>query len=130
VIDRIFSKIMQNSNIINLIISSSPFSQIDGKESVDLALVCAAFEQKVNLIFVDQGIFHLINNQDNSEFYDKNHDSQIKALEFYEIDQVYAEHESIQAFALTEGNLIESSQVINRKEINQMVASAQHTVTF
>ena len=51
--------IEENQTTISVIIHSPPFASIAGKEGVDLALVCAAFEQKVNLIFVGSGVLHL-----------------------------------------------------------------------
>ncbi len=121
---------MQNNLSINIIISSPPFSLIDGKEGVDLALVCAAFDQQVNLIFVDEGIFHLIDKQSAKNFMDKLHDKQLKALSFYDIDAIYAEIESLQKFNITTRNLLADTVMIDRAKINQLVSSAQQTVRF
>lgn len=121
---------MQNNLSINIIISSPPFGLIDGKEGVDLALVCAAFEQDVNLIFVDEGIFHLIKNQNGDYFADKLHDKQLNALAFYDIESLYAEKESLQRFDLAPTSLLTNTILIDRLKINQFISTAQKTVIF
>lgn len=113
-----------------IIISNPPFNAISGKEGVDLALVCAAFDHQVNLIFVDQGVLHLVNNQDGSFFLDKLHDKQLGALEYYEIENLYAENESLARFQLTNKDLLDSVKCISSTKIRQLVNSSTHTVNF
>lgn len=113
-----------------VIIETPPFSHIAGKEGVDLALVCAAFEQQVHLTFVDEGIFHLLNNQNENYFEDKLHDKQLKALEYYDIENIYVEYESMQRFGLVTENLIDTVKVITAQNINELCHTSQQTVTF
>ena len=122
--------IMQEQLTTSIVIASPPFSQIDGKEGVDLALVCAAFDHKVNLIFIEQGIFHLIEAQNEAFFDDKLQDKQLKALEFYDIEQIYVEQESLEILTLDSSQLIDSAKIISRATINQICRSGQATVTF
>ena len=114
----------------NIIISAPPFSQIDGKEGLDLALVCAAFEQTVNLIFVDAGVLHLLEGQDETGFADKFHDQQLQALEFYEIDTIYAERESVEHYSLFQSKLLDNVNIVPRDDIRLKCSSAKHTVIF
>ena len=122
---------MTNTNVkTTIIVSSPPFGQIDGKEGVDLALVCAAFELEVNLIFIDEGIFHLIEKQDEAGFSDKLHDKQLKALEFYDIDKIYVELESLARFSITSSSLLKNTQILSSEEINIKVSNSKNTVIF
>lgn len=111
-------------------ISSPPFSHIDGKEGLDLALVCAAFEQQVKLIFVDQGVLHLIDNQKSSAIDDKLHNKQLSALEFYDIEQIYAETESLKQYSLLEESLIANVTSLNRQAINKICINSQQVINF
>jgi tRNA 2-thiouridine synthesizing protein C len=113
-----------------IIIKSPPFGQIDGKEGVDLALVCAAFEIKVNLVFIDEGIFHLIKKQDESIFQDKYHDKQLKALEFYDINELYVELESLTRFSINSTKLLDNVQIVSSKGINKKISGSNNTVIF
>ncbi|TQV86499.1 sulfurtransferase complex subunit TusC [Aliikangiella coralliicola] len=122
---------MTNEQITTcIIIKSPPFSAIDGKEGIDLALVCAAFDQQVNLIFVEQGIFHLIKSQDSNCIDDKLHDKQLNAIEFYDIDKIYVESESLEKFHLTEKHLLSHVDCLPSSDIKTLCHSANQTVIF
>lgn len=120
----------ENQLTTSIIVHSAPFSTIAGKEGVDLALVCAAFEQKVNLIFVGSGVLHLSRNQNADAIDDKLHDKQLGALEFYDIEQVYCETSSLAAFGLDENEIIDNCKVIDKKTISEMLNNSCNTVTF
>ncbi|MCW8876991.1 MAG: sulfurtransferase complex subunit TusC [Kangiellaceae bacterium] len=115
---------------ITIIINSPPFSSISGKEGVDLALVCAAFEQKVNLVFDGDGILHLINNQRDKAINDKLHDMQLKALEFYDIDQVFVTKVSLKNRKLTENKLLSNCKAIEQTELKQLIDDSTQVVNF
>ncbi|MET1257223.1 DsrE family protein [Aliikangiella maris] len=115
---------------ITIIIQSPPFSCLTGKEGIDLGLVCATFEQKVNLVFNGQGIFHLLKTQEDSFFDNKNFDKQIAGLSFYDIEKVYAVSESLERYTISADNLIQDIICIDNKEFTKLSQQSQHTVIF
>jgi len=118
------------SIITNIMINQSSLSGADFKEAVDLGLVCAAFDQTVNLIFVDAGINNLINGQMASKINDRNHVDIIKGLEFYDIENIYLEKESLDKTCLKIDDLLPSIKLITSAEINQLNRKANHLVVF
>ncbi|MGX5201566.1 sulfurtransferase complex subunit TusC [Aliikangiella sp. IMCC44632] len=114
----------------SIVIESPPFSRISAKEGVDLALVCAAFEQSVNLIFVEDGVYHLLNAQDDSAFPDKNHDKQLKSLEYYDIDNILVETESLQSRGLEVAQLIDKVSALSSAEIKTRVSESDQCLVF
>jgi len=121
---------MKTNTTISIVISQGPFARISGKEGVDLALVCAAFEQKVNLIFVDEGVFHLVKTQDADAIDDKTHDKQLQALAFYEIEHLYAESQSLRRYSMGHDDLLDAVELRSRDEIRQLCRQSKQTVTF
>jgi len=71
------------------IFKTAPFENSNAKEGMDFAFSCAAFEQKVDAIFVDDGLFLLVKNQDSSDIGLKNHAAAIEAFDLYGIDNCY-----------------------------------------
>ncbi len=118
------------SIVTNILINHSSLEGAVFKEAVDLALVCAAFDQQVNLIFLDAGINNLITGQSASILNDKNHVDIIKGLEFYDIDNVYLEKESLDKTCLKTEDLLPSVQLKNTAEINKLNLKANHLVVF
>jgi len=118
------------NNLVSIIISQPPISMIDTKEAIDLGLVFAAFEQSVNFIFINQGVLHLLNNQDTKAIDDKLHDRQLKALPFYEIETIYAEAESLAEYRLTSDHLIETVECLDTQSIHKLVNQSKQTFVF
>lgn len=118
------------SSPITIIINSPPFASISGKEGVDLALVCAAFEQQVNLVFDGDGILHLLNNQQANAIEDKLHDMQLKALEFYDIDQIFVTQSSLSDRNLVADNLLANCIPIDRQNLKQLIDNSAQVVNF
>jgi len=112
----------------NIIFRHSALDGIDFKESIDLGLVCAAFDHQVNLIFVDAGVNSLIAGQTAQDLDDKNQVDIIKGLEFYDIDNVLLEQESVENCSLEVNQLIDSVQIKSRQEILKLNLAADHLV--
>jgi len=114
----------------NIIINKSALSGIDFKESIDLALVCAAFDHQVNVIFIGNGIYNLVVNQSYEGLRDKNHLDILKGLKFYDIENVFVEQESLLNNVLQNAELLPSVQVKTRSELRQLNLTADHLVTL
>lgn len=121
---------MSKSVITNIMISRSSLVGADFKEAIDLGLVCAAFDQQVNLIFVDDGINNLIQGQTASKLNDKNHVDIIKGLEFFDIDNIYLDKESLDNTSLKMDDLVPSVELITSTDINKLNQKANHLVVF
>ena len=118
------------SNTTNIIINQPASNGAEFKESVDLGLVCAAFEHQVNLIFVDLGVFNLLKKQNASLVSDKNHADILKGLEFYDIENLYVEKESLSKTGYELEDLIESVQIINAQEIAHLNSKANSIIAL
>jgi len=116
--------------ITNVIITKTALDGADFKEAVDLALVCAAFEHQVNLVFTDHAVFNLVKSQSTLQLDDKNHLNILKGLEFYDIENVYVEKESLDIRQLKLENLIDAVQLVDNKEISLINKLANHVVVI
>ena len=114
----------------SILIRHSPFAGVSGKEALDLALVCAAFEQKVNLIFADAGLLFLNKSLDPEACGAKNFAQLVTGLEFYDIENLLAERESLVEQGLSEAELLDATTLISRRELNQLSRSSQHLVSL
>jgi len=120
------------TNIIktNIIVSHAAFQGAEFKEAVDLALVAAAFDQDITLIFIQQGIYNLIKGQNADALNDKTHTDILTGLEFYDIEKLWVERESLDQTGLLVENLIDGVSIIEQQQINQSNQQANHLVNF
>jgi len=114
----------------NITISCNSLSGADFKEAIDLGLVCAAFDQQVNLIFVGDGLYNLIANQSIANLKDKNHVDILKGIEFYDIENIFVEHESLSNKNLKLEKLIDNVEVKSTAEILELNLNADNLVNF
>jgi tRNA 2-thiouridine synthesizing protein C len=87
------------------------------QEMLDIILTTAAFDQKVSILLLDDGVFQLKNGQHPENAGMKDTAAIFKALEIYDVNDIYAEVESLQEHGLKPGDLCLPVREIYRKEI-------------
>jgi tRNA 2-thiouridine synthesizing protein C len=100
---------------------SPPHNGIQLQEKLDVILTTAAFDQHVALLFLDDGVFHLLKGQQPEKQGLKDTASIFDALEIYDIDAFYTEVESLQERGLKPNNLSLTVQEFYRKDINDLM---------
>ncbi len=84
----------------------APHGSIYAQESLEVALIGAAFEQDVSLAFIDDGVYQLMRNQDTADIGTKNFALTFGALGDYDVSQIYVERESLDLRGLGKEDLM------------------------
>lgn len=100
------------------VMRTPPHSGILVQEKLDIVLTTAAFDQKVGLLFLDDGVFQLKSEQNPDRASMKDTSSIFRALEIYDIHDFYTEVESLQDRGLKPGDLILPVKEIYKKDIS------------
>ncbi len=79
----------------------APYGTIYAWESLEVVLIGAAFDQDVQLAFVDDGVYQLTKGQDTAGIGMKNFSPTYAALGDYEVKQIFVEKESLEERGLT-----------------------------
>jgi len=79
----------------------APYGTIYAWESLEVVLIGAAFEQDVNLLFMDDGVFQLTKGQDTNGADMKNFSPTYSALGDYEVTKIYIDKQSLEERGLT-----------------------------
>jgi tRNA 2-thiouridine synthesizing protein C len=117
-------------NVLALVNSKAPFSSCSGKESLDVALIFASFEQNVSLFFQGNGVYQLINNQDSTQISVKDYLKTFSAFEFYDIEDIYICQQSLIERQLSSDFHIDNVQVLSLEDFSQKLLSHQHVLRF
>lgn len=83
----------------------APYGTVYALESLEVVLIAAAFEQEVQLIFMDDGVYQLTKNQSTDGIGMKNFSKAYKALGDYDINQIYICNDSLAERGLTPDDL-------------------------
>lgn len=84
----------------------APHGTIYALEGLEVALIGAAFDQDISMVFMDDGVFQLIKGQDPKVLGMKNFSVTFKALGMYGIEQIYVETASMHKRGLSKNDLI------------------------
>ena len=103
------------------IMRSPPHSGIHVAEMLDIILTTAAFDQQVSLLLLDDGVFQIKEHQNPVRLEMKDSASIYKALEIYDVHDIYVELESLQERGLKPGDLIVPVREIYRKDVNRLL---------
>ena len=99
----------------------SPCDGLQGQELLDAALMTAAFEQKLTLLFMDEGIFMLQKNQQSESRLDKHLVKTLNNLSSYGIDTVYVDKQSMADRGINENDLLIDSKMIDTNFIQDLL---------
>ncbi|WP_340123186.1 sulfurtransferase complex subunit TusC [Methylobacter svalbardensis] len=99
------------------VLRKPPHSGAQVQEMLDIILITAAFDQHVSILLLDDGVFQLKNGQNPEIAGMKDTASIFKALEIYDVNDIYTEVESLQERGLKPGDLCLPVQEFYRKDI-------------
>lgn len=122
----------------------APYGTIYALESLEVVLIGAAFEQDVQLAFLDDGVFQLSKDQSTDDLGMKNFSPTYKALGDYDVNTIYVEKESLDARGLTLDDLLpltyededddwaekDSIRVVTAKELAEIMDQADVVMSF
>jgi tRNA 2-thiouridine synthesizing protein C len=122
----------------------APYGTIYALESLEVVLIGAAFEQDVQLAFLDDGVYQLVKGQATDEIGMKNFSPTYRALGDYDVKTIYVEKESLDARGLCSDDLLpliyedenddwaekSSIQVVTTKELARIMDQAEVVMSF
>jgi tRNA 2-thiouridine synthesizing protein C len=98
------------------------------RESLDQIMTVAAFDQTVQVLFLDDGVFLLKSGQCPHDPAVKPSAPAFAALALYDIDELWVERESLAGRGLDPAKLILPVRTLGRAEIAPLIAAADIVV--
>ena len=103
---------------------AAPYGTNRPQLCLDMALAAAVFEQTVNYVFLDDGVFQLLEGQNAEGIQSKTLGNALETLDLYGIDRVIVEAEAMTARGLSPDDLLLPAQVLNSDEIGEIIAES------
>ncbi len=107
---------------ILFILDRPPFNGVDLQETLDLVLTTAVFDQQVALLFIEQAVLSIKSGLNPASQQLKDSSAVFKALEIYQIEDLYVEVESLQELGLKPVDLLLPVQEIYRCEVAELMS--------
>jgi len=98
------------------------------QEMLDIILTAAAFDQPVGILMLDDAVFQIKTGQHPEKLGMKDTAAVFKALEIYDVKQIYVEVESLQERGLKPSDLCLPVREFYRKDIGALMK--RHDIVF
>lgn len=109
-----------------LICRHGPYGSSYGQQALDLALIHAAFDQPLRMLFQAQGIWLLKQEQNAQVILQKTYTSGFGLLSLYDINDLWVVEDDLYRFNLTPADLQLPVQLLKRAQLAQFLAQSQH----
>ena len=103
------------------ILKRAPHGTIYPYEGLEVILIMAAFEQIINVVFTDDGVYCLKKGMDTAGIGVKDYSATFRVLEPYGIEHLYVDRESLEERGLTEADLVTGVEVLDKEEIAKVI---------
>ncbi len=108
----------------------SPYGSGHARAMLDMVLATAVFDQKVTLIFLDDGVLQLHRNQSAASIGNKDLGAALGVLPLYDIHQVFVDAESLQLRGMSPDTLGIPATVCNRARITTLLQQSDVVFTL
>lgn len=116
---------------ILLISRQAPYGKSTAREAIDIALAASVYDQDIGILFMDDGVFQLLKNQQSQYIDQKNIASILPALSLYGIENVYVHQESLDARTIKANELIlDELQLLNNKDVGNLLNQQDQLLSF
>lgn len=109
---------------------SAPYGSNRPRLCLDAALATAVFEQRVNYLFMDDGVFQLLANQNADGIASKTLGNALETLELYGIDQVMVLEESLSSRHISSEDLLFPVQLLKNADLVSLIESSDYVINL
>lgn len=114
-----------------LIISrQAPWCGPLARETLDLALAGGAFDLPVAMLFMDEGVLQLLDQQQPKLIQIKDLQANIKALPMFGVEQLFACQESLTLRGVNAEHLLPGVSVLSAEALRDLMQHYDHVVTL
>ena len=97
---------------------------------MDAALAAAVFEQEINFLFMDDGVFQLLQNQNAELITLKSIGNVLETFELYGIEQVLVDGSSLEKRCLTPTSLAIPVKILKAEELQRLIAKSDVVINL
>jgi tRNA 2-thiouridine synthesizing protein C len=118
------------SRSLLLVFRRAPYGSGLARAGYDIALAAAAFEQPVELLFMDDGVWQLLPGQQPADIDARNVAATLDSLPLYDIDRFHVETRSLSARGLALADLRDGAVPVASSELGSFMESFDQVMSF
>jgi tRNA 2-thiouridine synthesizing protein C len=106
---------------ITFISRAAPYGQDKANLCLDMALASAVFEQNINYVFLEDGVYQLLKGQDATTIQSKTLGNALETLELYGIENIYVDQSSLEKRGFSETDILSGASIISKDSISTLI---------
>lgn len=107
-----------------------PYGSALAREALDVALATAAFDQRVAMLFLGDGVLQLLRPQDAAAIGQKAHDKQLGALPLYDVEELYVDARALRERGVEGTELAVAARAVEDTDIAALYAAHDIVLGF
>lgn len=115
---------------ITFLSRSAPYGSNKSQLCLEMALACAVFDQQVNYVFMDDGVYQLKKSQQAGVIGQKTLGNALEALALYDIDNAIVDSESLLSRAMEVADLVIPVTLASRPQIAALLHESDTVFTL
>ncbi len=119
-----------NRKSFTFISRSAPYGSNRPQLCLDAALATAVFEQQVNYLFMGDGVYQLLKDQQADAIHTKTLGNAIETLDLYGIDNVLVDEESMLRRKLNTDDLLLSVKLLGAEDVRALIVQSDYVVNL
>jgi tRNA 2-thiouridine synthesizing protein C len=117
-------------NTITIISRSAPYGSANARLCIDIALAAAVFEQAVNFVLLDDGVYQLLSGQTPAVIDSKSVDAALEVFELYGIDNIYVDEGSLSSRNLSSEHLAVEAKPLDAAGIAALIEESATVINL
>ena len=113
-----------------IITRQSPWSGPSAREALDIALAGGAFELPLGMLFLDDGVFQLVQAQQAGQLQQKDLTANLQALPMFGVDSLYVAKRSLTERGLNAAELSLAVEVLDDTDLKALINRYDHVITL
>lgn len=106
----------------------APYGSNRPQLCLDAALAAAVFEQKVNYVFMEDGVYQLLKNQDAEAIHAKTIGNALETLDLYGIENVYVCSTSLESRGLNLKDLVIEPTLASNEDLKAILSASDNVI--
>jgi tRNA 2-thiouridine synthesizing protein C len=109
----------------------APYGSSIAKEALDAVLAASVYEQTLSLLFMNDGVFQLLKEQDGAQIEQKSFSAMLPVLSLYDVERIYVHQESLLARNLQLDELaIEHITMLTNDQVGELFSQQDQILSF
>ena len=121
---------MSEKKRILLVCRRGAYGQSLSRAALDVALAAAAFEQHVTLLFMGDGVWQLLPEQDPAGIGLKNLNATLRSMPLYDIEQFYVDEEALTSRGIALNELEGQCTALSSQQMAEFIDAHDQVLSF